>query len=78
MSTAWQPGLSVFTARVHDSETDTIADRRTTAWPVFDFIDPELPQEIVTLTPVRTRDGFEATAARSWVSDIDGTGLEAD
>ncbi|NKX55297.1 hypothetical protein [Arthrobacter mobilis] len=52
--------------------------RRTTAWPVFGFIDPELPQEIVTLTSVCTRDGFEATAVRSWVSDIDGTGLEAD
>ncbi|NKX55998.1 hypothetical protein [Arthrobacter mobilis] len=61
-----------------DSVTDRQVYRRSMAWPVFDFIDSELPQEIVTLTSVSTRDGFEATAVRSWVSDIDGTGLEAD
>jgi hypothetical protein len=36
------------------------------------------PQEIVTLCSVAAAGRFESTAVRSWVADLDGTGLEAD
>lgn len=36
------------------------------------------PCEVVVLQSVRSSGGLEASAVRSWVSALDGTGLEAD
>jgi hypothetical protein len=36
------------------------------------------PQEIVTLRSTAAAGRFESTAVRSWVTDLAGTGLEAD
>lgn len=43
-------------------------------------LDPAVdgPQEIVTLKSVLAGGMLEATAVRSWVTDLDGTGLESD
>lgn len=36
------------------------------------------PQEIVTLRSAAAGGRLESTAVRSWVTDLEGTGLEAD
>jgi hypothetical protein len=40
--------------------------------------DADGPQEVVTLRSAATAGRFEATAVRTWVTDLAGTGLEAD
>lgn len=41
-------------------------------------VGPGDPAEVVVLQSVSSAGRFEATAVRSWVSALDGTGLEAD
>lgn len=54
--------------------------RLTAVWQLCHVLDDALPHEIVTLTSsIDPRTGhFTATATRTWVTDADGTGLEAD
>jgi hypothetical protein len=54
--------------------------RLTAAWQLSRALDNSLPQEIVTLTSsIDPRTGnFTAMATRTWVSDLAGSGLEAD
>jgi hypothetical protein len=54
--------------------------RLTAVWQLSHVLDGSLPHEIVTLTSsLDPRSGnFTAVASRTWVSDADGSGLEAD
>ena len=54
--------------------------RLTAVWQLSHVLDSSLPPEIVTLTSsLDPRSGhYTAMATRTWVSDEDGTGLEAD
>lgn len=54
--------------------------RLTAVWQLSHVLDGSLPHEIVTLTSsVDPRSGqFTAMATRTWVSDLEGTGLEVD
>jgi hypothetical protein len=54
--------------------------RLTAVWQLSHVLDDSLPHEIVTLTSsTDPRTGnFTAMATRTWVSDLAGSGLEAD
>jgi hypothetical protein len=64
-----------------EADDDQLRLQRLTAvWQLSHVLDDSLPHEIVTLTSsIDPRTGnFTATATRTWVSDLDGSGLEAD
>ncbi|WP_417219600.1 hypothetical protein [Arthrobacter sp.] len=49
-----------------------------TVWQLDPGRAPGTSQEVVVLTSIETASRFEAEAVRTWVSDLEGTGLEAD
>lgn len=51
---------------------------RASIWQVTEGITRSCPQEIVTLISVPCAGGYTATAYRTWVHDLNGTGLEND
>ncbi|ALE93764.1 hypothetical protein AOC05_17885 [Arthrobacter alpinus] len=53
-------------------------ERMETIWQLDPSCAPSTGQEIVVLTSWRIGVRFKATVVRTWVSDLDGTGLEAD
>jgi hypothetical protein len=62
----------------HDGQVKL--QRLNAVWQLSHVLDDSLPHEIVTLTSsLDSRSGtFTSVATRTWVSDADGTGLEAD
>lgn len=54
------------------------ADRLCTVWPLDPAAPPDTAQEVVHLITCRRLGAWVSTATRSWVSDLAGTGLEAD
>lgn len=57
---------------------DDLSEQLATVWPVDKNLTPDVPQEIITLLSAPDATGFTATAYRTWVHDVDGTGLEED
>ena len=57
---------------------DDLSEQLTSVWPVDKDLTPDVPQEIVTLVSAADATGFVATAYRTWVTDVDGSGLETD
>lgn len=57
---------------------DDLSEQLATVWPVDKNLTPDVPQEIITLLSAPDATGFTATAYRTWVTNVDGTGLEAD
>lgn len=57
---------------------DDLSEQLATVWPVDKTRSPDVPQEIVTLLSAPDATGFTATAYRTWVTNVDGTGLEED
>lgn len=53
-------------------------DRLCTTLALYSEAGPGDPCEVVVLQSVSAGGRFEATAVRSWVSALDGSGLEAD
>lgn len=57
---------------------DDLSEQLATVWPVDKNLSPDVPQEIVTLLSVPDATGYVATVYRTWVTDVDGSGLEED
>ncbi|WP_104086733.1 hypothetical protein [Arthrobacter sp. GMC3] len=57
---------------------DASMERLKAVWPLGPRRAPSSCQEIVLLTSLRVAARFEAAVVRTWVSDLEGSGLEAD
>jgi hypothetical protein len=62
------------------SDGGVTLERATAVWKLSHVLDESMPQEIVTLTSWldHTTGLYTASAVRTWVTDVNGDGLEAD